>query len=552
MQKGFANMVNAVAALTVLWVAVPPLSAQSDTWSVIQERILNRNCISCHNAGSSFVRQSGLVLTSDVAYTNLIDVTPKNPAAAADGLVRVSSAGDLSAPQKSFLWEKINAPEQSHFYQDHPDYGAMMPLGLPPLTNGELAFIKAWILAGAPETGVVADETLLADTTRYEEPEFIPLDPPEHGFQLHVGPFEVWLEEIFDREFLFFVPLVTETDLFVKRYEISYRPGSHHFLIFHYPPGASTPTPNVYRDMRTPSGTPNLQNLLQLRLLFPFYFFIGTQVPYTNYAFPPGVALRLPPGLGFDLNAHSVNRSDTTRLGEVYTNLYLVDRSEVQHIADYDNFGNYDIFLPPNQVTTLSKTFYVSETRHIIQMWSHSHEHTVEFRVEGVGGEHDGQLLYWNNDWEHPPLMRLDPPLTLRAGDGVRLVTTYNNWTDQAIHFGPLSSDEMQFLFYIYYTDEVTSVADPARNPEAFWLGQNYPNPFNPVTTIEYRMPHSGHVSLAVYDVLGRRVATLVERAQSAGRHRVVFDAGNLASGVYYYRLRAGGQTLARKLLLIR
>jgi hypothetical protein len=87
-------------------------------------------------------------------------------------------------------------------------------------------------------------------------------------------------------------------------------------------------------------------------------------------------------------------------------------------------------------------------------MWSHSHEHTLEFRIEGVGGEHDGELLYWTNDWEHPPLLELDPPLTFEAGDQVRLVTTYNNWTNQLIEFGPLSSDEMQFMFYIY-TDEL-------------------------------------------------------------------------------------------------
>jgi hypothetical protein len=93
-------------------------------------------------------------------------------------------------------------------------------------------------------------------------------------------------------------------------------------------------------------------------------------------------------------------------------------------------------------------------------LWSHSHEHTVEFRIEGVGGEHDGELLYWTNDWEHPPLFYFDPPLTFEAGDQVRLVTTYDNWTDETIEFGPLSSDEMQFMFYIYYTGDL-STPDP-------------------------------------------------------------------------------------------
>ena len=209
------------------------LAQELSTWDQIQRDILNPNCVVCHSAGTSFARQSDLVLTADVAYDQLVDAAPRNAAAAADGLVRVSSRGGLPATEKSFLWEKIFGPGQDHFYEDHPQYGAIMPLGQPFLTNGELIFIRSWIESGAPKGDVVADAAMLADTTRFEPPPFVALEPPKDGFQLHVGPFDVWSE--FDREFLYFEPLVTTEPLFVSGYEISMRAGSHHFILYNYP-----------------------------------------------------------------------------------------------------------------------------------------------------------------------------------------------------------------------------------------------------------------------------------------------------------------------------
>lgn len=83
-------------------------------------------------------------------------------------------------------------------------------------------------------------------------------------------------------------------------------------------------------------------------------------------------------------------------------------------------------------------------------------------------------------------------------------------------------------------------------------LAQNYPNPFNPMTTIRYQIPEGGFVSLKVYDVLGKEVATLVNGAKEAGSHWVSFNASGLASGVYFYRLQAGGFAETRKMMLVK
>jgi len=85
-----------------------------------------------------------------------------------------------------------------------------------------------------------------------------------------------------------------------------------------------------------------------------------------------------------------------------------------------------------------------------------------------------------------------------------------------------------------------------------FELYNNYPNPFNPTTRIDYQLPMNSLVTLKVYDILGREVATLVNERENAGTHTVKFDAVNLASGVYFCRLQAGTFTDMKKLLLLK
>ena len=85
-----------------------------------------------------------------------------------------------------------------------------------------------------------------------------------------------------------------------------------------------------------------------------------------------------------------------------------------------------------------------------------------------------------------------------------------------------------------------------------FSLSQNHPNPFNPVTTISYSLPFSGDVSLIIYNILGEEIAQLVDGFQQAGEYNITWNATNISSGIYFYRLNSGDFTETKKMILLR
>jgi hypothetical protein len=152
-------------------------------------------------------------------------------------------------------------------------------------------------------------------------------------------------------------------------------------------------------------------------------------------------------------------------------------------------------------------------------------------------------------------------------GGGVFLSTNYGTtWT--AVDSG-LTNDSVTALAvsstYLYagtygggvwhrrLSDIITGIGKTKGNvPAEFSLSQNYPNPFNPTTVIHYQLPVNSFVTLKIYDILGREVATLINGRQSAGYYNATFKATNLPSGVYFYRLQAGTYSATKKLLLLK
>jgi CubicO group peptidase (beta-lactamase class C family) len=102
------------------------------------------------------------------------------------------------------------------------------------------------------------------------------------------------------------------------------------------------------------------------------------------------------------------------------------------------------------------------------------------------------------------------------------------------------------------YAQDITEVDEISNQISDFYLEQNFPNPFNPSTNIKYSVPQSSHVQIKVYDVLGNEIETLVNEEKPSGTYELTWNAVNLPSGVYFYRLKAGSFVETRKMILLK
>ena len=105
---------------------------------------------------------------------------------------------------------------------------------------------------------------------------------------------------------------------------------------------------------------------------------------------------------------------------------------------------------------------------------------------------------------------------------------------------------------YILKNDLLTDVRDESIIASSFTLYQNYPNPFNPTTVISWQLAVGNKVDLSIYNILGQKVATLVSGKKAAGFHQVEFNAQNLSSGIYLYRINADTWSDVKKMILLK
>ncbi|MEN8192987.1 MAG: T9SS type A sorting domain-containing protein [Bacteroidota bacterium] len=158
-------------------------------------------------------------------------------------------------------------------------------------------------------------------------------------------------------------------------------------------------------------------------------------------------------------------------------------------------------------------------------------------RVELQDGSHS-----YHNNWE-PGLADSAGLIGIKEGNTFESITGVIYYAFNNFKLIPRKNDD----FWGF-----TDIEENVKIPAAFELSQNYPNPFNPTTVIQYSVPEMVNVKLKVYDMLGREISTLVNREQSAGIYKVEFNAANLSSGVYFYRIEAGNFVVSKKLLLLK
>jgi hypothetical protein len=170
-----------------------------------------------------------------------------------------------------------------------------------------------------------------------------------------------------------------------------------------------------------------------------------------NYKFPEGVALKMPAHHKLDVNLHYVNKGAAPIEGECYINILKADPASVIHEAKAILFSSEEIYLAPKRKTIVIKEFYTPEPAKVFMLTSHTHKLGEYFDIQIKGGPRNGEVVYSSNSWHHPLLKTYDAPIELGAGEGLRMIVTYNNTTDKPVKFGLKSDDEMAIIFGYYY-----------------------------------------------------------------------------------------------------
>ncbi|MEZ0538769.1 monooxygenase [Fibrella arboris] len=425
-------------------VTTPDLAKTS--FELIQDRILTPSCATagCHasEADAAF-RQHGLVLAAGVAYKNLVGVAPKNAESLADGHKRVKPFVSL----ESLLFHKLNVDASHH---SGKSYGNPMPLGSEALSVGQIEFVRRWIEGGALATGNAIDPALLDDKTPSTAPNsaFTPPAAPAsgQGYQLKVDAFDVATN--FEREIFVRRAVGNPTDIYVNRFTVSMRPGSHHFLAYDFDNKAVAPPMDQVRDLRNADGTLNLLTALQMS---NHTYLMGSPSMAYEYKFPEGAALLIPANSSFDLNVHYVNKSTSVIRGESYINMYTTPQASVTKVVKTLNMANTSLSIPAGARKTFTKSFTVGKPSLILSLTSHMHKLGEKFVIRIKGGARDGEIVYTTTDWEHPDVINFATPIQLAKGEGLTSEITYNNTTNKTVQFGLTSDDEMGIIFGYYY-----------------------------------------------------------------------------------------------------
>lgn len=419
--------------------------AETSSFGLIQDKILTKSCAvtGCHASETDEnFSQHGLVLAKGKAYKSLFDVVPKNISAKTDKLKLVMPYNS----DKSLLYHKLIYDVSHH---GGKSYGSVMPLGKDLLSLGQIEFVRRWIEAGAPEEGVVVDYKLLDDTVP-STANYTPLKPPAigEGFQMKLDEFEV--QPNFERELFVRKPLGNEETVYISKFQIKMRPGSHHFILYGFRDSNNLPNLNVIRDLRNTDGSYNLLTFAQMgNHIFNF----GASEPNYEYTFPEGTAVELPKDMTFDMNSHYFNKGTKPIKGETQINLFTTPKSNVKQKLKIIDFGNNNLSIKAKTKVTITKDFIFDKNVQIVMLTSHTHKLGELFEILIKGGSRNGEIVYINTDWEHPEKTNYLPYIRLKKGEGLTSRITYNNTSSKNVQFGLTSEDEMGIIFGYYFEE---------------------------------------------------------------------------------------------------
>lgn len=208
----------------------------------------------------------------------------------------------------------------------------------------------------------------------------------------------------------------------------------------------------------------------------------------------------------------------------------VIDTVGIHNVYRINDGPGSDHFVVPGRVWTINQTGLSASTRFDVSIYCGA--------LTGIVRPQNLYIAYRPNTsspWR--------PLTTYRDGDYLKAFNLAGNEFGQFAIASKTTRNPLAAQLNVQKT---------SNNAKSYALAQNYPNPFNPTTTIQYSLANAGNVSLKIYDVLGREVANLVNGRQAAGEYTVQFNAANLASGIYFYRLQAGDFVQTKKMMLVK
>ncbi len=269
----------------------------------------------------------------------------------------------------------------------------------------------------------------------------VELEPPVHGYQLHMGPFEIpAFTEVYQCKILQ-TPNEETADIIGLSHLAS--ESVHHFNVWAILDGPEREMEGACSDLWAETN---------MALANPLY---ASQTPSFEGWFPEGVAGQLPGSQWILMEYHALNPSEYDLTTEGYVNAITAVPGSIEHYANGLYGNNPSLEIPAGETASFSQKCMVDVEMNVFVMGSHFHQLGTHFEVHrlDVDGQRVG-LVYENFNWESPTLeFWSDDPLVLQPGEGFEYTCHFENTTDEAVVYGPSANDEMCSMAAIYYPD---------------------------------------------------------------------------------------------------
>lgn len=521
-------------------------------------QLLTTNCggNGCHNGTTATfnVDQSSADL-----YADLVGVTPVNPMAAAKGNKLIAPG----YPTKSFLLRKM-AHGISDVLEIELAEGSSMPQGQPALDDNEIELVRQWIIYGAPETGNVVDTALI---NTYYRDGGIDDTYPNHeapaageGFQMYMGRI--------------FIPPLTEAEYYIKfdpeivggievpKIETYMPEGTHHFVIYSFNPGADVAYNEGLRNAYDPGAQDSHSDIKNP---------IATGPGVWNYELPEGTAYYWPNNTVFDLNLHIKNTSpDSIMSSDLYINVYTQPVGTTDDYMQIRLFPVLDISIPQDgqehTFTEVANDTTATNTWEIWNLYTHTHKYGTAYNAYARNPDGSPGLIIYDGDYSYElgfdvGFYRTGPEVTFRYFPDNALfeidprvgmiheASFLNTMGPDPVEWGLTSDEEMMVLGVQYIEGDALTGINEIVPIEGLRL---FPNPTQQSFTLNFQLLEDADLSINVYNLIGKRVASLREGNQRAGMFSQTFssDEFGLTAGVYFVNIEIDGASTSQKLIV--